>query len=311
MEKETWHRITLSSTVVTFLLLSYSLLVIASTPVTSYELSIYSQTPAIFWVAVLSGLLNGLFLISLQIYLGENRRMWILGLFEAVFCNCLVISLYALRGYVSYLGRGDVSTYIGYAKDINDYGHFGDNFHPVTSILISQLSQLANFSVTSVSKFVPSFFFAIYVLSIYCWSKSTISDRRFVMSSVMASTPVFFAWFSTSIYHQVLSVWTLPLFFYLLQRNSDYRFRVFCIIFSIIYPFFHPITGLVFFLYLLVWFLSERFIDVSATKIKNVSGSLLLVSFAGLVAWFIQQYALLRSIRLISNHSSFCRILFT
>jgi len=280
------------TTIISFLLLSYALLAVANSPTIGYELSIYSATPRIFWVAIIFGLLNGLFLSASGLY-GKTGKIPIIGIFQIVLCNCLIISIYALRGYVLYSGRDDVSTYVGLAKDISNFGYFDRNFYPMTSIYLSQLSQLTSLPIIVISKYIPSLFFVFYILSIYCWSKSLIADRKFVLSSLIASTPIFFAWFSMSIFHQVLSVFTLPFLFYLLQRNSDYRFKLFSIIFLIIYPFFHPITGIVVLLYLTVFFISEK-LNIGEKK-KNISTTLMLLSFAVLVAWFIQQYAILRS----------------
>lgn len=294
MNSNIYNRFILLSTTISFLLLSYSLIVLANNTTKGYEVSIYSATPIIFWFAILFNLLNGHFLIASCIY-GKNGKKWIVGLFQIVFCNISVISLYALRGYVLYFGRGDILTYVGLAKDVGDFGTFGSNFYPITSILISQISQLSKLPIIDISKYIPALFYVFYVLSIYCWSKSLIANRNFILSSLIASTPIFFAGFSTSIYHQVLSVLTLPFFFYLLQRKQDYRFRLFSIIFLIIYPFFHPITGIIVLLYLTIFFISEKF-NVGDKK-KNISTTLMSLSFTSLIAWFIQQYALLGTMK--------------
>lgn len=294
VNNKTIHRFKLLSTIISFMLICSALLLVADTPATGYEISIYSATPTIFWIGIIFGLLNGMVLIASDLY-SKNGKIWIIGLFQILFCNCSVIFLYALRGYVLYLGMGDTLSYVGLAKDISEFGNFGSNFYPITSILISQFSQFSNLPILFISKYVSSFLFIFYVLSVYCWSKSIIADKKFVLSSLIASTPIFFAWFSTSIYHEVLSVFTLPFFFYILQRNSDYRFRFFSIIFLIVYPFFHPIIGIVVLLYVMALFISEKF-NLSK-EIKNISTTLLLISFIALIAWFIQQYALLRSVK--------------
>lgn len=291
----TLNRLAKLLAIVFFLVLSYALLMIAKTPITGYETSIYSATPKIFWIIILFGLFSGLFIVVSNLY--QTGKIWIIGLFIIAFCNCLLISLYALRGYVSYLGRGDIAGYIGLAKDISKDGNFGYNFYPMISILISQLSEMTNISVLNISKYLPSVFFTFYFLSNYCWSKSLINDRKFISCSLISSMPIFFAWFSTSIYHESLSLWTLPFFFFLLQRNSDYRFRLFCIIFLIIFPFFHPITSILLLFYLTVLFISEK--SNITIKKENISTTLMLLSFVSLIAWFIHQYALLNSIRYV------------
>ncbi len=294
-----WKRATLISTTLSFFILSYALLVLSKYPVEGYELSIYSSTPLIFWIAVIICIFNGIFLITLGVF-GKTEKMWVIGMFEILFCNSLVISLYALRGYVLYSGRGDVASYVGMAADVYKYGCFLDyNFYPITSILIAQLSQMTNISILSISKYLTPLFFVLYTLSIYCWSKSLIPDKKFVFTSIIASTPIFFAWFSTSIYHMLLSVLTIPFFFYCLQRNSDYRFRFFCIIMCIIYPFFHPITAVIILLYLVLTFMSEQCYPTCKKYEKKISTTLILIFFISFVTWFISQYILLDSAKSI------------
>src|SRR5659263_270249 len=171
---------------------------------------------------------------------------------------CLAISLYALRGYVLYYGRGDIASYVGQVKDIITYGYTNNNIYPISAILISQICQLTNISVIGISKYLPSLFFTIYVLSIYCWSKSLIPDKKFVLLSLIASTPIFFAGFSTSIFNELLAVLTLPLFFHCLQKSPDIRFKILCIIMLLLYPFFHPMVAIFVFFYLAVIFIQEN-----------------------------------------------------
>ena len=155
MKYEIYHRFIAIPTIISFILLSYALLAIADTPAIGYELSIYSATPKIFWVAILLGLANGIILIITGFY--RSKRIWIVGMLQILLCNCCVISLYALRGYVSYFGRGDISSYIGMAKDVSNYGNFGSNFYPVMSILMSQLSQLTNIPILALSNYVAPY----------------------------------------------------------------------------------------------------------------------------------------------------------
>jgi len=296
ISKTILHRFRASSTIISFLILSYALLAVADTPTRGYELSIYSSTPIIFWIAIVFGLVNGLFLITSDLY-GKMGKMWMVGLFQIVFCNCLVISLYALRGYVCL--RYDPMSSVGLAKDLYSYGFFGKNIYPISSILIATFSQFMGVPVLLISNYLSSVFFIIYIISIYCWSKSLISDRKFILCSLIASTPIFFAWFTTAIYPMLVSVLTIPFFFYCLQRNIDYRFRLFSIIWLIIYPLFHPITAIMIFLYLTTTFIYERIWSRLDEKGNQISTTLIIVSFVTVAGWFIWQYSLLSVFRIV------------
>lgn len=297
MEAGNRNRLIMLTTTFSCLSFIYALLIILNNPSKGYELSIYSATPAIFWIAITIGLVNGIFLIVCSMF-DSNKKMWLFGAFEIVFCNAIVISLYALRGYVLYLGRGDVTSYVGMAKDISIYGHIPDyNFYPMSSILISQISQLSYLQVIDISKYLPSLFFVLYVFFVYCWAKSMINDKYFILNVFIASAPIFFAWFTTSIYHQFLSVMILPLFFLCLQKNQNYGYRILCIVICVTYPFWHPIIAIIVCAYLMAWFLAERY--CYNINIKKVSLTLVLISVTCLTLWFINQYLLLKSIRSI------------
>jgi hypothetical protein len=293
-ENMTWNVISILTTIFSLLFLSYSLLV--TKPSSGYEISIYSTTPKIFWVSITMALINGIFLIILSIF-DKIKRAWLIGVFEVFLCNIIMISLHVLKGYVFYFGRGDAASYIGLAKDINIFGHFSSsNFYPVISILLSISTQLSSISSIGMSKLLPAFFFVIYFVGYYCWAKSISNKKGFVLPVLLASIPIFFAWFPVSIYHQMLSVWTLPFFFYCLYRNQDIRYRLICIIMCIVYPFWHPLTAVFVCFYLIVWFLIDRY---SNNTNKNVSLSLILISLVGMLAWFINQYALLDSMSVV------------
>ncbi len=149
--------IILLSSISTFLLMSYAFFNLK--PSGGYEISIYSSTPLVFWIAIILGLLNGIFILTLAFF-EKIGKVWIIGLFEIIFFNVIAISLYALRGYVLYLGRGDTASYVGMALDVNKYGNFTDNFYPITSIYISQIGQIANISIYDIS---------IFFISIFCY----------------------------------------------------------------------------------------------------------------------------------------------
>jgi len=292
-----WEKYVLASTTLSFLFLSYALSAIAKAPTTGYEISIYSATPLIFWVTIIIGIFNGISIIVLGLYDKiKTTKIIAIGAFEIIFCHFLLLTLYILRGYV-YLERADTLSYIGYAKDISMHGYFFSyNYYPIIPILLSQLNQIANISTLALSGYLPALFFAFYILSIYCLSKSLTVGKKFIFSSLIASTPLFFAWFSPTILLMSLATLTLPLFFYCFQRSSDPRFKFFCIILCIIYTFFHPVIAVMIFVYLVVLFVSEK---VRPTSNKKISIALPLISFIFLAVWFTSQYLLLRRIKSI------------
>lgn len=279
----------LLSTSISFMLISYSLLLVVRKPVIGYEISIYSSTPLIFWISLLFSLINGIFLLLSSISTRSNKQ-FNLGFFQIIFCNALLVFLPKLKNYTLIMGRGDNADYVGYAMDVSIYGHIPSfNFYPYTSVLISQISQILTISALEVSKYIPSLFVIIYMLSIYCWAKSLKQDRSFIIYSIIASTPLFFAWFFPTIYYMLISTLILPLLFYTLNKNNDFRYRILVIIICLVLPFTHPIVSLIFLLYLVCMYLEEV---LSNSKSHKVSLRLIMIFLITSSIWYLAQYSI-------------------
>jgi hypothetical protein len=276
--------------------LIYILLVLMNAPASGYESSIYLDTPITFWIIICLNYLVGFTSILLSLP-KKDHQMWLLGFFELLFSSFLIISLYALRNYTFYFARVDPGTYIGMANDICIYGFIPPyNFYPFESIFISIISELTRIPIISISNYLPELFYICYLLYVYSWSKALINDIRFVSYSLLAATPIFFSGYVISIFHQTFSVLMIPLFLYSLQKMSDPRFKFISILILIIYPFFHPLTSIFIIAYLIILFTTERFI--SSPKL-SFSMTLISLSIIAFLAWFINQYILLRSTSLI------------
>ncbi len=284
----------LVTSIISYVLITYALILIYMTPATDYEASIYLFTPIGFWIAIFAGIGNGIFLLTTKRY-KETNKLWLIGLFEIILCNFLVISLYALRGYKIYFWRGDISTYIGLIQDIILYGTFFDNMYPIISILLAQIYLVTEIPPIKFCIFIPAFFSILYMLFIYIWGRSFALGWEFLRYMIISGIPIFFAWFSTSIYHQFLSIMLLPLLFYLLQQNKhNLSYQLLTIILLIAFPFIHPITSTIIILYLIIIFVLQQVMDFG--DYLSVSFTLLMIAIVSSFAWFINQYILLKSL---------------
>jgi len=281
------------TTTISFLLLTCSLIQILNNQVQGYEFSIYSHESSFFFISSIIGIFNGIYLILLTIY--ENKKeLWIIGLFEILFCNLLILSFSILKGYLL-SNRGDVMIYIGLARDISISGHFSDsNVYPLMSIFTSSISQLSKISVLTIAQYISCLFFGLYELSIYCLSKSVFPNKSYVLFSVISSVPIFFAWFSNNMYYMVLATFMIPLLMYCTLKSSSSRFKILSIILYIINPFFHPITSVLIVTYIFVYYVFERKIsDINKNNI--ISNNYLILVFVVIIFWFISEYILLNN----------------
>lgn len=291
MREQGYNRILLISTFVAFFSVTISLIDINMHPTKGYEISNYSSTPLLFWISMIYGILNGIFILMLNMT-KLNRKIWrIIGLFDILLCEFLLLIVYGLRGYV-YLERGDTLTYIGMVHDINIYGQILDyNFYPSVSILISQINQISGVSILELARFLPASFFVLYILFIYCWARSIISNENFVYCTVISSTPFFFAYFSTTIFHMLLAVYMLPLLFYTIKKSNTPSYIVLELILFVSSIFFHPIVASFILIYLLAYFIVSDRLNYEESQ-QNLSVNSLIIFLVSLLIWILMQQIL-------------------
>lgn len=286
-----------SSQIVFNFLLIFSLVLIYLKPVAEYELSLYESTPLIFWISIIFCLINAFFLIYFYIIHNYTFSLY-LGILQIMLCDFIILSLSAFRGYTLTLGHGDTASYIGMAKDVVLFNCILDyNSYPITSILISSISQISNLSILPISQYFPAYLFLIFMISIYIWAKGVVNIKKFSILCLVAVSPIFFAWFSTTITHEYLSILILPLVFYCFTKISDKRYFILAIIFLLIYPFFHPITAMTLLVYLAVFV--AFYINKSNQRYTLKFLNLLIVLAISFLFWMAFQYGLLHSFGVI------------
>jgi hypothetical protein len=290
------ERLRIIFTTISFLLITVSIVSLYYAPMDGYELSVYASTPAIFWIAMLLGLVNGIY-IFVSNY-GKAKRLWAIGLCEIVLCNLLLISLYVYRGSF-YLERTDSLTYVGYANDIALHGGIiQSNIYPMFSILMGSLSEVTGLSVIAVSQILPAVFYTLFTISILCWAQSISKETVFVSSMMLASMPIIFAWFVPTLMHETLCVLMLPLLFYSLWKGRPYdvRFKVITGVLIVFIILGHPMVAFGVLLFLIIILLSEYMVK---SQIRTISSSMILFTFVILFGWIALQASLVHDLRTI------------
>ena len=275
-----------------FLLFSYALLILSRSPAKGYELSIYQSVPLIFWLSITLNIGVSLLIILLKCF-GKISKIWVAGLFLLIISLCSVISLYSLHGYMLYLTRGDALTYVGFALDISKNGNVpGYNFYPATSLVAAQINEITGLSLVSVSKYISSFFYLLYILSVYCWAKSFDLGKKYAYLMLIAAFPIFFAWFTTSMYHELLSVLILPLLFYSMERKNTPEFKLIALILILVLQIYHPFTSLSAILYILIYLLVNKFFDRNNNQ-NHLTFNFFILSVAAFGIWYSNQYIIM------------------
>jgi hypothetical protein len=284
--------------IVSFILLTFTLSIIANSAASGYEISIYTNISPLVWIFLLGSIIGGVTIITYQASRKDcksNDYFWLVGFLILIISNFIILSLYIFRGYYIY-GHGDVLSHLGMMKDILLSGHISqDNLYPVTHILITQIAEVSEISHVLVAKYLHVFFSILFMLYVYCLSKAIFHNRSYVLLSTAASITLFFSLFQTGIYPHLLSMLMLPLFYYLYFKTLEERsleFEILFITLLIMYPFFHPISALIVILSLVVMEFSKVLYFVLKNKqiiqaTRQIRTSHILISFITFSLWIL------------------------
>src|SRR6056297_3335455 len=101
-------------TAVGFVAIGIGILVARGDPATGFEMSIYGETPVLFWVCVCAALLGSV----LVVFANPNRQLLATAAVLAGTAMTAIVSTPIIRGY-HYVGRADSLSHLGTAIDLN------------------------------------------------------------------------------------------------------------------------------------------------------------------------------------------------
>jgi hypothetical protein len=279
-----------------FLLLTVGILSVYSNPGTGYERSVYQSTPVIFWVAIITCLIVGVLVFHANY--GTGRKAWVLGLFEILLAHVVPLTIFLYQGFI-YIDRFDSQSYVGYARDITIYGHFYvSNFYPAISILTATTSEVIGRSVVIMSQVLPAFFLTLYSIGMLCWARSISNQPRFVAAMVLASVPILFAWFVSTIFHQTLMVLMLPLFFFILWkgRNGDPRLKVLAALMIALLVIGHMLVAMGALVFLVIIVITER---LARAPNRTIYAHFIIFALVAVLGWIIFNAAMVNGMKAV------------
>jgi len=296
-----------------FVFIILVLIIIARTPPASgYEISIYEAYPWYFWIFIIVGIACGLSILVFSAFYheGDSSGLWALGLFAIILSNVIILMLPIIfRGYTFY-GRGDPLIHIGEIKDILSYGHIGEwNFYPVTHILATTLVYITGLNLRWIFGIGPSFFYVVYILSIYLLSRVISEDRGQSLLITAFGTLMVYGLSHSRLTPGTLAFFLLPLILFLFYWSRTPPLRpakmVLFILFLLMLPFLHPIGSMFLILIFLCLNASEliyktikRYQAPSfAIRITNPS----LIVFVTFLIWFSSFSAFGANVRYLTN----------
>ena len=289
-----------------FVFLTIALVVTWNKPSTGFEPSIYSATPLVLWVAVISGMIVGIIIVIMSEpdTLPGKNNLWKYGFSLILFCYAICLALFIIRGYYMYDISGDVASHLGWINQIIQDGHVPpDLFYPITHIFLSEISLVSTLDLVFLHKMVPFFFGLLSVGFIYIFVRALSSNKiEPLVAAIISCTFSAVGWYLALIPNLLANLF-FPLVLFLLYkyvRSSNIGWKILFVIILILYPVFHPLPAVFIGIILLtLWIPKRAYNFLKSVREKNQvnpeSNGLkikLARPFMILFIWFFSWYSL-------------------
>lgn len=185
-------------------------------PVQGYEISIYRAYPSCFWVFLIGVFACGIYVLVGESVAHRNSRSSLVAIFLLFSANLVLMLLPVARGYAT-VGRSDTQWHLGSIKDIALSGHVvppfhqGENYYPLSHILVQTLSFATMLEPGLLIMIVPVVFRMLFIASVYVFSNEILSSRsRSLLATTVSSIPMF-GFQNAIFYPTTMSFYLLPL----------------------------------------------------------------------------------------------------
>lgn len=229
-------------TVIICMLFITSFVLTPSAP--EYEVSIFEGFSAITLGLGLLVVITSVSLIVTSIIYGK-RYWWI----AAIAIVVAYIGFYfapLVRGYVLYTSLGtDQLSHLGMIDDILKTGYIPDDRYPATHILFSELALLTDLPLEALARFIPFWFFLVYLYSSIQLTWSLTSNKMITLCVMLTLLPILFGVHRLVIMPWLFALSIVPLLLFCVHKLSDKRGRQWFFIVLVLYAslvVYHPIS---------------------------------------------------------------------
>ncbi|HAW57504.1 MAG TPA: hypothetical protein DCX03_00585 [Bacteroidales bacterium] len=276
--------------IVVFCLITLSALLAWSNPAIGYEISIYSNTPQLFWVFTYSVMLTSFGFIYFVLYHNRTELSVYLKLclVAAYLCYILINALFIIRGYYAWNMTGDGASHLGWTKDLISAGHIPEHlFYPLLHIFLAELTKVTQLDLVTLHKIVPVILGALFVPFMFVFARS-IFPKEHIGPYLVALISCCFIVPCTLLAPNMNSnlIFPLLLTIYIMALKSGSRGCIILLaVMLIATSIFHPITAFIFGLIIFLVSISRIFVhrynknlhlDISLKNRVNLFAILLL-----------------------------------
>lgn len=252
-----------------------SLVAISLPKAGGHEYSIYRYTPATFWVGLFISVVFGV-LTLIHVTIGEKdseRNLERFAVIILVFSQLIFILLPEFKGYWFFPRTGDILAHIGYAKTILKTGIPPSDIYPVFHILLSTLREVTGIHLLDLRTIISVVFTPLLFIGVFAGMRKIVDQRSAFLGVAVIGAPVLFGKFHITLQPAVISFMLFPILLLPLQaaRRSErprMGYHVILIVFGTFSVFFHPITAILFILFVGGFILAE---EIWATRQSSTS----------------------------------------
>jgi len=211
--------------------------------VQSYETSLVTAFPLIFWVLFYGVLVTSLCIIVLAFL--TDTVYWRHGTALLLSNYLIFFFLPKARGYKFYhRGRADILHHLGQTKAIVETGSLHGNFYPGSHVLMAEL-RMSGIPLDTVPYLTAFLFTTLFIVSSGLLVNTLWQRRKGTAIGIAVATPLVFTDFHLTNHPAVLSFMILPLVLLLLERYRRSNANLYLVLFLILgffVMFTHPMT---------------------------------------------------------------------
>lgn len=279
------------------LLTFFALLSLENTlPITQYEVSIYSAAP-LFWLLIILSNLTLIFCMIMQAQ-NENYEYFWLSFSLLMLNNFIILAQPLIKGYFAY-GSTDPWNHYNFSKSIFDSGNIGNDYYPITHLLIVEISKITSLKIETTMKLLPAYLSIIYTVFIYFLGKEVFNNKQYSVILAAVSSTFLLAYYQISVYPQGLSILILPLIFYLFFRSASAKsinYIIMLILLLFLMPFFHPFVEVT----LIACLIAAEIIKYILDK-KSINVNKSMISIILFITWYSSYGILDRGIKKLNG----------
>lgn len=220
-----------------------AIIILWNNPLVHYQLSPYSGVTPLVWVLlVLSFGISSYILIDSQAH-NRTDKLGGWGSFALVLLilTCAVISLFPYIRSAWFVGR-EALTHVGLVQSILMRGEIY-SYYPPMHILAGSLATVTGISPYNAIALIAPLFYLLSIPFMYYLAKVIFKDKMMVAFAVICAAVFYMLALATRPF--IMSVLILPLVLALyLQRGKSIWYSLCCLIYLLLYVFFHPATAI-------------------------------------------------------------------